>query len=346
MKDPEVIEAIANADKRGPEVSSTNANLFSIFPSSISHSPSPEPAELPQASGESGIGLAAPPDREPEEASPDPSSHRETRPSEHVTDSPVPNDATAALVDEVVHSPLGLARTCSDVSEANQPSSPISCASGSVFESDVANDGIPNDLWAMSSGYDAFCGALAPPALITDGSTELASSSLSSPSNGLIKSHRLSEASHLWHENSLSLDRALPFSFSGQAPATVLLHHYMENMVYMMQPVSHRSNPFKTIYLTTALAGSRDLASPQISPATVSVYHSVLASAAINLQGSAPEKASCFHGLAYYHRQEALKAARSALDGRYCSYKAVMTAILSLVSVDVSVTAHSFLNPH
>jgi arginine metabolism regulation protein II len=152
------------------------------------------------------------------------------------------------------------------------------------------------------------------------------------------------ETFDLPHDRQISLDRPLPLYFSGQAPATILLRHYMENMVYLMQPVSHRRNPFKTIYLNTALEGCRDSASPETSAATVSVYHSVLAAAAIHLQWSTPQETSYLNQMACYHRQEALKAARSALNDKKCTYKAVMTAVLSLVSVDVSAIHHPFRN--
>ena len=352
MTDTEVVEAIANVDKRHTEVSSTKSTLFSVISSSISQPLSPETSEPSPPSGENGSDLAAPTDRELGWTSPSPSSAGETCHSDHAMDSPRPIDATPTIVDDVIHSPLFLARNGSSVFEANPPSSLISYAPGSVLESGVADVGIPNNIWAMPNGYDAVLGALAaplstsdpPPALNTDESTQLASSSRSDRFNRPIERRQLSEVSHLRHDYLLCLDRSLLLSFSAQATATILLHHYMENMVYLMQPVSHRSNPFKNIYLTAALAGSRDLASPQMSPAAVSVYHSVLASAAINLQGSSPERVGCLHQAACYHRREALKAARSALDSRQCGYKAAMTAILSLVSVDVSVTGPSFLD--
>ena len=110
-------------------------------------------------------------------------------------------------------------------------------------------------------------------------------------------------------------------------------------MINLMQPVSHQSNPFRNIYLPLALAGSQALQSSQSSShdtlARISVFHSVLASAAVNLQSLTSDQANYFYQLACYHRREALKAARDALTDKSSSYKELMTAILSLVSVDI-----------
>ena len=107
-----------------------------------------------------------------------------------------------------------------------------------------------------------------------------------------------------------------------------------------MQPVYHLQSPFKTIYFTTALQGCPDLNmatnGSKVSIASTAVYHSILTCSAINLLGLRPN-AGRLHQLAYYHKQIALSAARKALATKTSTYKELMTAILSLVSVDVSI---------
>lgn len=126
----------------------------------------------------------------------------------------------------------------------------------------------------------------------------------------------------------------------GDSDAALLFQHYTYHMVCLMQPISHRHSPFKNIYLRLAIQGSREVAYGQAaSPGSLarrSIYHSVLACAALNIQSLTLDIASHFHRLACYHRSEGLKAARDALADKSSSYKELMTAILAMVSVDVS----------
>jgi arginine metabolism regulation protein II len=118
----------------------------------------------------------------------------------------------------------------------------------------------------------------------------------------------------------------------------MLIHHYTNNIVHLMQPVSHRENPFQTLYLPLAIEGSSfteiDQDSEGISPATVAVFHSLLCSAATNLQGLG-SRDSGLQQLAYRHKERALNALRNSLARKVGRYKDLMVAILSLVSVDV-----------
>ncbi|KAL4746299.1 hypothetical protein BDW72DRAFT_207483 [Aspergillus terricola var. indicus] len=79
--------------------------------------------------------------------------------------------------------------------------------------------------------------------------------------------------------------------------ATMLMDHYMQHVVHLMQPVSHPRNPFKTVYLPLALHGSSQLE-------TVRTSHSLI-------------------------------ALQSALATKSTPYRDLMTAILSLVSADI-----------
>lgn len=118
----------------------------------------------------------------------------------------------------------------------------------------------------------------------------------------------------------------------------MLIHHYANNMVHLMQPIIHGSSPFSKIYLPLAIAGSAHISGPspldhEMSP-TAAVCHSLLSAAANNMQGLGSELPE-LGALACQHKQSALTALRSALGGRKRSYRELMVAILSLVSVDL-----------
>lgn len=118
--------------------------------------------------------------------------------------------------------------------------------------------------------------------------------------------------------------------------ASMLMHHYMQHVVHLMQPVSHSRNPWRTVYLPLALQGSSQLDVPRrFHSASVAVFHSVLSIAAVNLQSMRSEQEG-LQQLACHHKQRALVALQSALSTKSTPYKDIMTAILSLVSADVS----------
>lgn len=129
----------------------------------------------------------------------------------------------------------------------------------------------------------------------------------------------------------------------GNTTAAMLIDHYTKHMVHLMQPVFHQGNPFRTIYLRLAMEGSSGLEDARRpdrnSGANVAVFHSLLSTAAINLHGLQPGE-NGLQQLACHHKQRALVALRSALATQSGSYRDLMTAILSLVSADVSVLTH------
>ncbi|KAI6804130.1 hypothetical protein KC361_g339 [Hortaea werneckii] len=166
----------------------------------------------------------------------------------------------------------------------------------------------------------------------------------SSVSNGPVISEMIPWGQR-WHTGGIhSQASSLTASLSGggmllqNCTSRMLIHHYANNMVHLMQPIIHGSSPFSKIYLPLAIAGSVHITEPssldhEMSP-TAAVCHSLLSAAANNMQGlgsELPELAA----LACQHKQSALTALRSALGGRKRSYREIMVAILSLVSVDM-----------
>lgn len=135
------------------------------------------------------------------------------------------------------------------------------------------------------------------------------------------------------------LDSGFFSSSNRDTTAKLLIHHYASHMVHLMQPISHQANPFERIYLPLAIRGSSDLegrnSSNTLCSPRVAVCHSLLAAAANNLQslGSGEDD---MESAAVFHRQKALITLRGALASRSSGYKHLMTAILALVSVDVS----------
>ena len=123
--------------------------------------------------------------------------------------------------------------------------------------------------------------------------------------------------------------------------ASMLMHHYTKHVVHVMQPVLHPKNPFSTIYLPLAVKGSSssglDLTprANRTCSASVTVFHSLLSTAAISLQSLRPGEED-LQQLACHHKQLALSSLQSALATQSSSYRDLMTAILSLVSADVS----------
>jgi arginine metabolism regulation protein II len=160
------------------------------------------------------------------------------------------------------------------------------------------------------------------------------------------QNRRLSDTESLIRTSALMrCDWGLPMSIVGNnTTSDMLIHHYAKHMVHLMQPVSHQANPFRTIYLPLAIEGSPNMEivrpSDRIYSASVTVFHSLLAMAAIHLQ-SLQSREESLRRLACHHKQRALVALRSALATRSSNYKDLMTAILSLVSADVSVPSSS-----
>lgn len=121
--------------------------------------------------------------------------------------------------------------------------------------------------------------------------------------------------------------------------ASMLMHHYTKHVVHVMQPVFHPRNPFSTIYLPLAVKGSSGLElvpyPDRACSASITVFHSLLSTAATSLRSLRPGDED-LQQLACQHKQHALISLQSALATQSSSYKDLMTAILSLVSADVS----------
>ncbi|KAL4773908.1 fungal-specific transcription factor domain-containing protein [Aspergillus nidulans var. acristatus] len=136
----------------------------------------------------------------------------------------------------------------------------------------------------------------------------------------------------------ISLDCDLASTMVENTTATMLMDHYIQHVVHLMQPVSHPRNPFKTVYLPLALHGSSQLERSghrsQLQSASIAAFHSLLSTAAANLQRMQGEQ-EALEQLACHHKQRSLIALQNALATKSTPYRDLMTAILSLVSADI-----------
>ena len=133
------------------------------------------------------------------------------------------------------------------------------------------------------------------------------------------------------------------FPYEG-SPVTILIQHYAKHVTHLMQPLAHQNNPFRSLYLPLAVeecVGMGDsLESNDNIPARGAVFHSLVATAGLHLLGLGAKNQE-LEQLVCRHKQQALIALRYALSKKVSTYKELMMAVLSLVSVDVSYLAHS-----
>lgn len=120
---------------------------------------------------------------------------------------------------------------------------------------------------------------------------------------------------------------------------STLMHHYMDHVADLLQPVLHPSNPWRTTYFPFALEGCPELFLSQNSTpssyASIALFHSLLSSAAFHLRNLTGD--SKFHKLGLQHRTKSLQALNAALVPPSDSqlYTVHLTAMLSLVTIDV-----------
>lgn len=141
----------------------------------------------------------------------------------------------------------------------------------------------------------------------------------------------------------------LPIPLFQDPQTSTLMYHYMNHVAELLQPVLHPSNPWRTTYFPFALEGCPELflsqGSTPSSHASIALFHSLLSSAAFHLRNATPDSKQ-FHQLGLQHRTKSLHALNAALvypnDAQL--YTVYLTAMLSLVTIDVSVTNMEFIS--
>jgi arginine metabolism regulation protein II len=125
------------------------------------------------------------------------------------------------------------------------------------------------------------------------------------------------------------------------AQSRYLLDHYINRVIPIMTVVTHPKNPWRTIYLPRALSAVGDLISlGRTSSARNALLHALLASSAFNLKSRFPDGSDAqkhYFQLGVRLKSEAYIWLGDCL-GRDLSkqkYKDVVTAVLSMVTIDV-----------
>ncbi|KAH8666955.1 fungal-specific transcription factor domain-containing protein [Xylariales sp. PMI_506] len=134
------------------------------------------------------------------------------------------------------------------------------------------------------------------------------------------------------------LELSLPLFRDHQT--SVLMHHYVDHVAELLQPVHHPRNPWKTTYFPSALDGCSDLFlyqsnTAQPPQAAKALFHGILSAAAFHLR-NATNGSTQFHKLGLRHRIKALRALNAAViaPSNPQVHTVYLTAIMSLVTVD------------
>lgn len=119
-----------------------------------------------------------------------------------------------------------------------------------------------------------------------------------------------------------------------------LFHHYSLHVADILQPLSHPSNPYLSIYVPAAIEGlSEVLKAARVAAPSVKLctFHALVATAAFHLH-SCNSFSTQYHNIGVVHRQIALQCMQLALgdDINKSSYKDLMMAMLSLITIGVS----------
>jgi Fungal specific transcription factor domain len=119
-----------------------------------------------------------------------------------------------------------------------------------------------------------------------------------------------------------------------------LMHHYFNTVTYLLQPITYPQNPYRTLYVPAALAGSSMSMSRANRAADVvnaSVFHALLAASAFHLYSEIPSNADYYYSLGIRHRQIALQGVQRALASAMSTgqYRNLLIAILALVTIGV-----------
>lgn len=130
-------------------------------------------------------------------------------------------------------------------------------------------------------------------------------------------------------------------SLFGDTEADLLMHHYMVHVADVLQPILHTQNPYRGMYVPTALEGACIRASDHkmtnAKPHSA-LYHALLASAAYHLWNCDKAQRK-YQNMGAEHRYRALHSLQAAVNTPTpgSDHQILLMAMLSLVSIGVSV---------
>ncbi|KAL6401126.1 Fungal transcriptional regulatory protein, N-terminal [Ilyonectria robusta] len=128
-------------------------------------------------------------------------------------------------------------------------------------------------------------------------------------------------------------------SLFGDTEADLLMHHYMIHVADVLQPILHTQNPYRRIYVPTALEGACIRASDHkmtnAKPHSA-LYHALLASAAYHLWNCDKAQRK-YQEMGAEHRYRALHSLQAAVNSPTpgSDHQILLMAMLSLVSIGV-----------
>lgn len=210
-----------------------------------------------------------------------------------------------------------------DPDSSNAPEPGYSEATAST--QDDVPDASEMQEWESTDGYDT----LTTPSRVD-------SNRLRSQRAELLSASRANVA----HVSPLPLGLSMPL-FRDRETA-MLMHHYVNHVSELLQPVLHPQNPWRTTYFPFALEGCPDLFLYQqsVTPsshASTALFHGLLSAAAFHLR-NATGGSTEFHQLGLRHRIKALRSLNgTVIHPSNPQFDVVyLTAMLSLVTIDVS----------
>lgn len=134
--------------------------------------------------------------------------------------------------------------------------------------------------------------------------------------------------------------RHIESSVFGDGEVGKLMHHYLDHVADLLQPIIHTQNPYRSIYAPAAIEGAQLSMSGSIATRAKlhsAIYHAILSSAAFHMWNRDKLQTRC-HNIGAEHRYYALQSLQAAIDSSTpgADYKFWLMAILSLVTIGVS----------
>lgn len=302
MTEHEVMQTITKIDRSATRPAPTTLGPFSVFSLQGTSSPSGSPSSDMQIEAIEQAGN--PPNQEMHHNSDESASqHQENGLGYRLWNGSIVPDTTFECLDSLSTSTVSLSQaTDSSAHRTDKPSN--------YFEEDPMRPSIetlspdPSDETFLYSKFldDGAGSVIRTLGLVPSSSRDIATAS--ERNDTAPQSADMSNGPSYWHNRCLSdtepvLRNSAPMGsdwgpsmsiVGNTTPSDMLIHHYAyaKHMVHLMQPVSHHANPFRTIYLPLAIEGSPKVEivcpSDRVYSASVTVFHSLMAIAAIHLQ--------------------------------------------------------------
>ncbi|RTE83047.1 hypothetical protein BHE90_002429 [Fusarium euwallaceae] len=140
-------------------------------------------------------------------------------------------------------------------------------------------------------------------------------------------------------ETDYRLPKQIAITLFGNTEVDSLMNHYNIHVADLLQPIDHSGNPFRTLYLSTALEGVSYRAWDTETP-TAKVYsalsHSLVAASAFH-RWNCDQLQPNYREMGVKHRYFAIQALQDAIQeaGPAANYKILMVAVLSLITIGV-----------